>query len=100
MNAEDRRRLSAGEFDREAWAGLWDRLPQRARRSTLEFVLHKLHAFESGGQWSMSWHYESSEQREESGGPIFKDDQPGDVITFKGGGSRLEARKIPGQEKA
>lgn len=66
MNAKDRKRLNTGEFDKEAWAELWDRLPQRARRSTLEFILHKLHAIESGGQWSMSWYYESSEMREES----------------------------------
>jgi hypothetical protein len=84
MNAEDRARLKAANFDREAWATLWDRLPERARRSTLEFVLHKLHAIESSGRFSMSWHYETNEEREESGSPIFDDDQPGDIITFKG----------------
>lgn len=84
MNAEDRKRLKSGGFDREAWAALWDRLPERLRRSTVEFVLQKLHAVESGGRWSFSWHYETSEQREESGAPIFEDDQPGDVITCKG----------------
>ena len=84
MSAEDRKRLKSGGFDREAWAALWDRLPERMRRSTLEFVLQKLHAVESGGRWSFSWHYETSEQREESGAPVFEDDQPGDVITCKG----------------
>ena len=84
MNAEDRKRLKSGGFDREAWAELWDRLPERARRSTVEFVLQKLHAIESGGRWSMSWHYETVEQREESKAPIVEDDEPGDVITFKG----------------
>ena len=84
MHPQDRKRVKSGGFDREAWAALWDRLPERARCSTVEIVLHKLHAIESGGRWSMSWHYQSSEEREESGAPIFEDDQPGDVITFKG----------------
>ncbi len=84
MKAEDKIRLKSGTFDREAWAGLWDRLPERSRRSAAQFVLEKLHALESGGRWSNSWHYETSEEREESGAPIFEFDQPGDVITFKG----------------
>jgi hypothetical protein len=84
MQAHDRKRLTAGDFDRKAWGELWDRLPERARRRTVEFVLQKLHAIESGGRWSMSWHYVSSEEREASGEPTFEDDQPGDVITFKG----------------
>jgi hypothetical protein len=54
------------------------------RRSTLEFVLQKLHAVESNGRFSMAWAFETSEKREESGEPIYEDDQPGDVITFKG----------------
>ena len=84
MNAEDRKQLKSGGFDRDAWAALWDRLPERTRRSTVEFVLHKLHAIESGGRWSMSWSYETNEQREEPVAPNSEDDQPGDVITFKG----------------
>jgi hypothetical protein len=84
MNAADRNLLKSGDFDRETWTALWDRLPERARRSTLEFVLQKLHAMESSGRWSMSWHCETSAGREESGAPIFENDQPGDVITFKG----------------
>jgi hypothetical protein len=84
MKAEDRLRLRSGSFDREAWAQLWDRLPERARRGAAEFVLQKLHALESSGQWSISWHYETNEEREESGAPIFEFDQPNDVITFKG----------------
>jgi hypothetical protein len=32
----------------------------------------------------MSWHYKSSEEREESGEPVLEDDQLGDVITFTG----------------
>ncbi len=84
MKAEDRIRLKSGTFDREAWAGLWDRLPEQARRGAAEFVLQKLHAFESSGRWSISWHYETNEEREESGAPTFEYDQRGDVITFKG----------------
>jgi len=84
MHAQDRKRLKSGSFDREAWGELWDSLPERVRRSTVELVLQKLHAIESGGRWSMSWHYVSSEEREASGAPILEDDQPGDVITFKG----------------
>jgi hypothetical protein len=83
MNAVDRKRLESGGFDREAWAALWDRLPERMRRGTAEFVLQKLHAVESGGRWSMSWCYETRENREESDSPI-EEDQSGDVITFKG----------------
>lgn len=84
MQAEDRIRLKSGTFDREAWVALWDRLPERMRRSAAEFVLQKLHATESRGRWSFSWHYETNEEREESGAPIFEFDQAGDVITFKG----------------
>jgi hypothetical protein len=54
------------------------------RHGAAEFVLQKLHALESSGRWSIAWHYETNEEREESGAPIFEFDQPGDVITFKG----------------
>jgi len=84
MKAEDRIRLKSGTFDREAWAALWDRLPDQMRRGAAEFVLQKLHALESSGRWSFAWHYETNEDREESGAPIFEFDQAGDVITFKG----------------
>jgi hypothetical protein len=82
MKAEDRLSLSDGTFDRDAWAALWDRLPERMRRGAAEFVLQKLHALESGGDWRIAWHYESTEHREESDAPTFEFDQPGDVITF------------------
>lgn len=98
MKAEDRIRLKSGTFDREAWAVLWDRLPERARRAAAEFVLQKLHALESSGRWSISWHYETNEEREESGAPIFEYDQPGDVISFKGSlqiGSKSETMTDP-----
>jgi hypothetical protein len=84
MKAEDRARLDSGGFDREAWAGLWDRLPARMRRGVLQYVLHELHAIESSGAFSIRWHYETSAEREEAGGPIYESDQPGDVITFSG----------------
>jgi hypothetical protein len=84
MTAEDQACLKRREFDREAWAELWDSLPERLRRSALTFVLNELHAIESGGTFSVAWHYETSEQREESGAPIYDTDQPGDVVTFKG----------------
>lgn len=84
MNAVDRNRLKSGGFDREGWAELWDRLPERMRFSTLQFVLQELHAIESSGQFSMTWEYKTSQERELSGAPLFEDDQPGDVITFKG----------------
>lgn len=50
----------------------------------MEFVLQKLHAIESGGRFSMSWHYDTNAEHEESGGPVFEDDQPDDIITFDG----------------
>lgn len=84
MKAEDRIRLESGTFDREAWAELWDRLPDRSRRGAAKFVLHQLHAIESSGQWRISWHYETNEVRENSGAPIFEFDQAFDVISFKG----------------
>jgi len=84
MKAEDKELLESGRFDRVAWAALWDRLPDRMRRSTAEFVLQKLHAIESNGQFSMQWTYETSEEREASGGTIFEHDQPGDVVSFHG----------------
>lgn len=84
MKAEDKEFLKSGQFDQEAWTALWGRLPERTRRSTAEFVLQKLHAIESGGRFSMTWTYETSEEREESGGPIYENDQPGDVISFRG----------------
>lgn len=59
-------------------------MPERARKSTVQFVLQKLHVLESGGLWSMSWHYQTNEEREESDGPVLEDEQPGDVVTFKG----------------
>lgn len=83
MKREDRIQLENG-FKREDWIALWDRLPERARKSTVLFVLQKLHAIESQGNWSASWHYVTNEEREESDGPMFDDDQPGDIITFKG----------------
>jgi hypothetical protein len=84
MLAEDKIRLKSGTIDREAWAGLWDRLPERARRGAVEFVLEQLHAWESSGQWSIAWHYKTNEERGESGAPTFEFDQPGDIITFEG----------------
>jgi hypothetical protein len=54
MKAEDRAnlaRVKSGEFDREEWAELWDRLPVRMRRSIVEYILQALHAFDSGGRF-------------------------------------------------
>jgi hypothetical protein len=93
MKAEDRIHLKSGSFDREAWAALWDRLPtDRLRQNTAEFVLHKLHAIESGGHWKMTWIYVTSTEREDAAEllPSSNDppsphvDQPDDVITFNG----------------
>jgi hypothetical protein len=99
MKAEDKLSLSDGTLDRDAWAALWNRLPERMRRGAAEFVLQKLHALESGGDWRIAWHYESTEHREESDAPTFEFDQPGDVITFKGslqiGSVGEEARADP-----
>jgi hypothetical protein len=84
MKAEDSIRFKSDAFDREAWAELWDRLPERGRRGAVRFVLQQLHALESGGNWQITWHYDTNVEREDSGAPIFAYDQPGDVITFKG----------------
>ncbi len=54
------------------------------RHSTAEFVLQKLHAIESNGQFSMQWTYETAEEREASSSPIFENEQPGDVVRFHG----------------
>jgi hypothetical protein len=83
LKPEDRVLLKSGKFDREAWAALSDRLPESMRRKTVEFVLHKLHAIESGGRSSTMFTYETSAERAESGAPIYEDDQPGDVVTFQ-----------------
>ena len=80
MHADDRKRLTARDFDRKSWTVLWDCLPDFARRNGIEFVLQKLHVLEASGRWSMSWNYETNEQREE----VFEGDQPGDAITFNG----------------
>lgn len=84
MKAEDKIRLDSASFDRESWAALWDRLPERLRKSTLQFVLERLHANESGGNWRMTWTYETGAKQEDSGAPIFEFTQFADVITFKG----------------
>jgi hypothetical protein len=84
LKPEDHAHLKSGKFDREAWAELWDRLPEKARSSVLQFVLHELHAIESGGMFSIRWNFETSEQREETGAQVYENDQPGDVITFCG----------------
>jgi hypothetical protein len=83
MKREDRAQLETEGFDRDSWAALWDRLPEKMRRRTIEFVLHKLHAIESGGRFSTVFSYETAAAREDSDGPIYHDDQPGDVITFQ-----------------
>jgi hypothetical protein len=86
MNAEDKARLASG-FDREAWATLWDRLPERMRRGVLRFILHLLHAVESRGAYSIRWHYVTAEEREEANEPIQEADeadQPGDLIKLTG----------------
>ncbi len=63
---------------------MWDRLPERMRRRTAEIILQKLHAIESGGQWSFQMLCETADAREKAGGPEFDEDQPGDIITFSG----------------
>ncbi|MDB5386190.1 MAG: hypothetical protein JWM11_1836 [Planctomycetaceae bacterium] len=84
MKADDQARLESGEFSHEDWNALWDRIPEKMRKGTVEFVLHKLHAIESSGRYQIRWEYVTSTEREETGAPIFDHDQPGDVITFGG----------------
>ena len=84
MKPEDRALLNSGRFDREAWTAMWDRLPARMRRSTASIVLQKLHAIESGGEWSFRMLNESADARSGAGGLEFDEDQPGDVIIFSG----------------
>jgi hypothetical protein len=83
MKPHDAILLRSGTFDRDDWASLWDRLPERARRSAAQVILQELHAIESGGRWKITWEYESNIRRE-SDDPVFEFDQPGDVITFEG----------------
>jgi ABC-type transporter Mla MlaB component len=85
MTAEERALVKDGDFDREAWVALWDRLPERvARKAAVTFVLQQLHAIETGGRFSIQWSYETAAKREESDGTVYDGDQPGDLITFKG----------------
>jgi len=82
MRAKDRARIRV--FTREEWVELWNRIPENGRRNILSFIFHELYALETGGAFGVQWHYETSEHREETDGPIFDEDQPGDSITFKG----------------
>jgi hypothetical protein len=80
MKPEDRSLLESGKFDRDAWAALWDRLPERMRKKTAEFVLHKLHAVESGGQFSTRFSYQRGSEPPDPRSRIYQD-KPGDVVT-------------------
>src|SRR5262249_36115214 len=79
MRPEDYARVENRDFDREYWASLWDRIPTWARRGTVIFVLHKLHAIETNGAFSISWDHEV-----QGGTSPDIGDRPGDVISFTG----------------
>ncbi len=109
MTSDDRAdlaRVKSGEFIREEWADLWDRVPAKMRRGIVEYVLQALHAFETGGRFRIRWTYETNAQRKNDGSntTVVDEDQPGDVISFfgslqigSGGAGTMESESGPPQ---